>query len=70
MVVGGILRTLLSVPKAHPFAFGVGFSCAKTSFADYLVQTFVEKREEFDYTRNAAFAAFGFAYLGVHYPIL
>lgn len=40
------------------------FAGSKTSFADYLVQRFVEKREEIDLRRNASFAAFGFFYLG------
>jgi hypothetical protein len=52
------------IPAKYPFAFGVGLSCVKTSFSDLLVQKVVERREEVDWKRNAAFAAFGFVYLG------
>ena len=45
--------------------FGVGFSCLKTSASDLIVQTFVERRETIDWKRNAAFASFGFGYLGI-----
>jgi hypothetical protein len=59
-----------SIPARYPFYFGVGVSCAKTSFSDYLVQTVVERKEKVDWKRNAAFAAFGFFYLGgVQYGI-
>jgi len=60
MVLGAILR----FPKTNPFAFGCAFSCAKTSFSDWLVQTQVEKREHIDWKRNATFASFGLFYLG------
>lgn len=62
----GFLSKMLCIPKKHPFTFGMAFSCAKTSFADWLVQKYVEKREpeNFDYRRNAAFAGFGLFYLG------
>jgi predicted amino acid-binding ACT domain protein len=45
-------------------AFGVILSGFKTSFSDLLVQKVVERREKVDWKRNAAFAAFGFVYLG------
>ena len=57
-------QRVLSFPKRRPFAFGVGFSATKTSFADYLVQRYVEKREEIDLKRNFAFGIFGLGYLG------
>eukprot|EP00934_Nitzschia_sp_Nitz4_P004756 Nitzschia sp. Nitz4//scaffold39_size137210//65978//67336//NITZ4_003203-RA/size137210-processed-gene-0.90-mRNA-1//1//CDS//3329550395//4746//frame0 len=53
-----------SIPATYPFAFGVILSGCKTSFSDLLVQKVVERREEVDWKRNAAFAAFGFVYLG------
>ena len=53
-----------SIPVEHPLAFGVVFSGIKTSFSDFLVQKVVERREKVDWKRNAAFAAFGFIYLG------
>jgi len=53
-----------SIPVEYPLAFGVVFSGFKTSFSDLLVQKVVERRQEVDWKRNAAFAAFGFVYLG------
>ena len=58
------MQALLRIPKSKPFAFGLVFSCAKTSFSDLLVQKVIEGREEIDWKRNSVFAAFGFAYLG------
>eukprot|EP00590_Aulacoseira_subarctica_P006161 CAMPEP_0172420532 /NCGR_PEP_ID=MMETSP1064-20121228/6896_1 /TAXON_ID=202472 /ORGANISM="Aulacoseira subarctica , Strain CCAP 1002/5" /LENGTH=409 /DNA_ID=CAMNT_0013160537 /DNA_START=220 /DNA_END=1446 /DNA_ORIENTATION=+ len=61
---------LKSVPIEYPLAFGVVISTAKTSFSDLLVQKVVERRENIDWKRNAAFATFGFFYLGgVQYMI-
>jgi len=53
-----------SVPANYPLAFGVFLSGTKTSFSDLLVQKVVERKEKIDWQRNAAFAAFGFVYLG------
>ena len=53
-----------SIPVKYPMAFGVVLSGFKTSFSDLLVQKVVEQREKVDWKRNAAFAAFGFLYLG------
>jgi len=53
-----------SVPAKYPMAFGVVVSGFKTSFSDLLVQKVVERKEKIDWRRNAAFAAFGFVYLG------
>lgn len=36
----------------------------KTGFADYLVQTYVERVEKFDFKRNMTFTLFGLFYLG------
>jgi hypothetical protein len=61
---------LLYYPTQHAFAFGVVFSTVKTSLADWMVQRYVEGKEEIDWRRNAAFAAFGCVYLGgVQYGI-
>lgn len=66
MVFGMVAR----VARQHPFKFGAAFSCAKTSFSDWVVQTQVEKRERIDWKRNATFATFGLVYLGgVQYAI-
>ena len=59
-----LAQRVLSFPKRRPFVFGVGFSAAKTSFADYLVQRYVEKRDEIDLKRNLTFGIFGLGYLG------
>ncbi len=55
---------VLTFPKRRPVLFGVGFSATKTSFADFLVQRYVEKREEIDLKRNLTFGLFGLGYLG------
>jgi len=59
-----MLLRILTFPARKPLAFGVGFSCIKTSFADLLVQRYVEKRETIDWRRNSAFGLFGLFYLG------
>jgi predicted amino acid-binding ACT domain protein len=59
-----------AIPIEHPFAFGFFISGFKTSFSDLLVQKVVERKEKVDWKRNAAFATFGFLYLGaVQYGI-
>jgi hypothetical protein len=59
-----------SAPIEYPLSFGVLISAVKTSVSDLLVQRVVERREEIDWRRNAAFATFGFFYLGgVQYMI-
>jgi predicted amino acid-binding ACT domain protein len=52
------------IPVKYPMGFGIVLSGFKTSFSDLLVQKVVERREEIDWKRNAAFATFGFIYLG------
>lgn len=75
MVASAVARTKISsvsrfwsrartVPAKYPLAFGVVLSGFKTSFSDLLVQKVVERKEKIDWRRNAAFAAFGFVYLG------
>ena len=59
------MSIIATFARANPMAFGVGFSCAKTSVSDLVVQVFVERRENIDWKRNAAFASFGFGYLGI-----
>mmetsp|Transcript_20464 Transcript_20464/g.68711 ORF Transcript_20464/g.68711 Transcript_20464/m.68711 type:complete len:418 (-) Transcript_20464:351-1604(-) len=58
------MASILRFAKSSPLLFGIGYSGAKTSFCDLMVQKVVEKREEIDWKRNAAFATFGFFYLG------
>ncbi|KAL3811060.1 hypothetical protein ACHAXA_004571 [Cyclostephanos tholiformis] len=59
-------KDLAKIPIRHPLAFGVGVSTIKTSASDLLVQVVVEKKsvDDVDWKRNAAFATFGFFYLG------
>ena len=65
-----LLGTLARYPITNPFMFGVVFSTFKTSFSDWVVQRFVERREKIDLKRNFTFAAFGCFYLGgVQYMI-
>lgn len=64
MASPSLAARLLSLPKRHPFLFGASVSCVKTSFADWMVQKYVERREEIDVPRNLAFASFGLFYLG------
>ena len=58
--------SVLAFPKQYPFATNMIIASGKTSVADLIVQCAVEKKklEEVNWTRNAAFVAFGFAYLG------
>ena len=56
--------TILRVAKNYPFRFGMAFSLFKTAGCDLLVQKVVEKREEIDWRRTAAFGSFGLFYLG------
>lgn len=65
-----VLAALRHVVHHHPFKFGCVFSCAKTAFSDWLVQSQIEKREHIDWRRNSTFALFGLGYLGgVQYAI-
>ena len=61
-----LVARLTAFPKAFPFAFNLGVATTKTSAADVLTQTVVERKSfgEIDWKRNASFAVFGFAYLG------
>lgn len=60
----GAARWYNRTAQANPFAVGVVTTGLKTSAADWFAQKVIEKREDFDWTRHAAFCAFGFAYLG------
>ena len=58
--------SVLAFPKQYPFATNMIIASGKTSVADLIVQCAVEKKklDEVNWKRNAAFVAFGFAYLG------
>jgi predicted amino acid-binding ACT domain protein len=64
VIAGTIFSKIQGIPARYPLAFGIVFSGLKTSFSDLLVQKVVERREHVDWKRNAAFATFGFIYLG------
>jgi hypothetical protein len=55
---------LLKFPKKRPLFFAISFTSFKTGLADYLVQTYVEKEEQFDWKRNLGFWVFGAWFLG------
>ncbi|KAJ8602093.1 hypothetical protein CTAYLR_001648 [Chrysophaeum taylorii] len=57
---------VFAFPKAYPFNFNLIVATLKTSAADILTQTTVERKapHEIDWRRNASFAVFGFSYLG------
>ena len=57
---------IAAFPKANPFAFNLFVATGKTSAADLLTQTVVERKGpgDIDWKRNASFAVFGFGYLG------
>ncbi|GAX83203.1 hypothetical protein CEUSTIGMA_g10629.t1 [Chlamydomonas eustigma] len=64
------MASILRLAKSYPFTFGMVYSGLKTCGCDLLVQKVIEKREEIDWRRNSAFAAFGLFYLGgVQYAI-
>jgi hypothetical protein len=46
---------ILSIPKRHPFIFGVGVTTIKTGGVDFCIQKFVEKKENIDWTRSRFF---------------
>eukprot|EP00933_Yihiella_yeosuensis_P020932 TRINITY_DN16699_c0_g1_i2.p1 TRINITY_DN16699_c0_g1~~TRINITY_DN16699_c0_g1_i2.p1 ORF type:complete len:258 (-),score=46.38 TRINITY_DN16699_c0_g1_i2:126-899(-) len=61
----GVWEQITTFPKRRPFATNVIVATVKTSAADLIVQKIAEGKESVDWTRNAAFTAFGFAYLGI-----
>lgn len=58
--------TQQSFAERNPFIFQLGVATAKTSAADIMVQTIVDRKSfnEIDWKRNGIFVFFGFAYLG------
>ena len=61
------LFPLRSLAQRHPVIFGSLLCAVKTSFADYIVQRYVEnkKHNAVDFNRVAAFAVFGGLHLGI-----
>jgi len=54
---------IATFPKRRPYATNIIVATVKTSLADIVVQL-AEGKDEIDWSRNAVFVAFGFAYLG------
>ncbi|CAD7939238.1 unnamed protein product [Amoebophrya sp. A25] len=54
----------LSIFAASPIMTGLLVASSKTALADYLVQRFVEGREQLDTTRALVFATWGLVWLG------
>lgn len=50
----------------HPILFASTFACFKNSFADYIIQTNTENKQQhhFNLQRNLTFALFGFLHVG------
>ena len=58
------MMRLASIPRRHPFAFGVGVSAVKTVTADTMAQLYLEDAASLDTRRSAIFLAWGALYLG------
>ena len=61
---GGMLRHLDALARRWPVGFACGTAAMKTTSADLIVQTLIEKREKLDLQRTAAFGLFGFGWMG------
>lgn len=55
---------ILRIAERFPLGFAVGYGGAKTIAADALVQTYMERREEWDVKRLMVFLSFGFFQVG------
>jgi len=62
--MASLTARLATYPKTNPFNFNLLVATAKTSAADLVTQTTVERKSEIDWRRNASFAVFGCLYLG------
>jgi len=58
------MSAIIRLAKSRPIMFGAGYSLLKTTGCDLMVQKVVEKRENIDWKRTAAFGSFGLFYLG------
>ena len=58
------VRVINDVIKRYPLATSMAVTCSKAGAADFLVQRFIERREDLDRRRLATFFAFGFFYQG------
>ena len=55
---------ILGFARSQPYKFNIVMATVKTAACDYLVQRYIERREEISWKRNAVFALFGCCYLG------
>ena len=55
---------ILGFARTQPYKFNIIVATLKTAACDYLVQRYMEGREQINWKRNAVFAAFGCVYLG------
>jgi hypothetical protein len=62
--MANLLRRLNGLALRRPFAFACGSAVVKSTSADVLVQTAIERRDALDAQRTAAFALFGLGWMG------
>ena len=55
---------ILGFARSQPYKFNIVMATVKTAACDYLVQRYIERREEISWKRNAVFALLGCCYLG------
>ena len=55
---------VLGFARSQPYKFNIIVATVKTAACDFLVQKYIERRDEINWKRNAVFAAFGCVYLG------
>jgi len=64
MQVPLVLQRINSIMARHPWLSAVTITSTKTTAADWIVQTYIEKRETYDRRRGLVFFCFGFIYQG------
>lgn len=58
------MKSILSLPKKHPFLFGVTVATTKTGAVDFCIQNYVEKNEKINWTRVLVFSGLGLTFNG------
>eukprot|EP00927_Polykrikos_kofoidii_P003862 TRINITY_DN11551_c0_g2_i1.p1 TRINITY_DN11551_c0_g2~~TRINITY_DN11551_c0_g2_i1.p1 ORF type:complete len:218 (+),score=33.17 TRINITY_DN11551_c0_g2_i1:52-705(+) len=64
MAAGRFFTSAWQFGPKHPVIFGCGLSALKTTSSDYIVQRFVENKENINWRRNFVFFSWGLLYLG------
>mmetsp|Transcript_53189 Transcript_53189/g.122217 ORF Transcript_53189/g.122217 Transcript_53189/m.122217 type:complete len:187 (-) Transcript_53189:179-739(-) len=59
-----VINLLSASARRYPLAVACASTTLKTTSADVIVQTFIERREKLDYKRTAAFTIFGCGWMG------